>query len=130
MLYRAPEILFGAQEYSTPLDIWSVGCVMGELYLGKPMFSGDSEISMIFKITEILGKPSNEDWPGVEELDHYRSSYPKFAAKDLMQVIPDLDEVGNDLLKRLLTLDPTKRISAKSALKHPFFDELRQAAMV
>lgn len=124
MWYRAPEILLGAQEYSTPVDIWSVGCVMAELFLGKPIFPGDSEISMIFKITEILGKPTNEDWPGVEDLEYYRKSYPNFTPKDLMQFIPELDPLAHDLLKRLLTFDPTKRITGKAALKHPYFDEL------
>lgn len=98
---------------------------MAELFLGKPMFPGDSEIGMIMKITEILGKPSSEDWPGVEELDLFKKSYPKFPAKDLKQIIPDIDDLGIDLLRRLLTFDPTKRVTAKAALKHPYFDELR-----
>jgi len=56
---------------------------MGELFLGKPMFPGDSEIGMIMKITEILGKPSDAEWPGVEDLDYYKKSFPKFPPKDL-----------------------------------------------
>ncbi len=81
---------------------------MGELFLGKPMFPGDSEIGMIMKITEILGKPTEEDWPGVEDLDYFRKSYPKFPAKDFQTIIPGIDDLGANLLRRLLTYDPTK----------------------
>ena len=81
--YRAPELLFGAVEYSTPVDIWSIGCIMAELYRGTPLFQGDSEIGMIIKVTQVFGKPTEEDWPGITQLDHYRESYPAFPAKGL-----------------------------------------------
>lgn len=125
--YRAPEILYGSAEYSTPVDLWSVGCIMAELFIGHPIFRGDSEIGMIFKITEILGKPSDEDWPGFSELPYVKKSYPNFPGKNLKDLVPDLSDEGIDLLKRLFTYDPTKRITAKAALKHPYFDELKEA---
>ena len=78
MWYRAPEIFFGALEYSTPVDVWSVGCIFAELFLGRPLFYGDSEIGMIVKITEIFGKPDEAQWPGVTSLPNYKISFPKF----------------------------------------------------
>jgi hypothetical protein len=71
---------------------------MGELFMGKPMFPGDSEIGMIIKITEILGKPSSEEWPGIESQPYFKKSYPNFPPRDLKTILPDIDELGIDLL--------------------------------
>ncbi|GAA5798306.1 Glycogen synthase kinase 1 [Helicostylum pulchrum] len=58
--YRAPELIFGAAEYSTKIDIWSAGCVMGELLLGQPLFPGESGIDQLVEIIKVLGTPSRE----------------------------------------------------------------------
>ena len=63
--YRAPEILLGAKDYACPIDMWSCGCVLGEMATGKPMFPGDSEIDELFKIFQVLGTPSEETWENV-----------------------------------------------------------------
>lgn len=122
--YRAPEILLNSAEYSTPVDMWSVGCIFAELYNLIPLFQGDSEIDQIFKIFRLWGTPTEEEWPGVTELPNYKTTFPKWKKKDLSKAVPGLGEVGLDLLARLLTLDPLKRITARKALKHPYFDDL------
>lgn len=99
---------------------------MAELYTGVPLFRGDSEIGMIFKITQVLGKPNEDMWPGVTSLPNYREKHPNFQPADLTQLMPDLEPEGIELLKLLLEIDPSQRITAKSALNHPYFDELRQ----
>lgn len=121
--YRAPEILLGTKEYSTAVDIWSLGCIFAEMATGKPLFRGDSEIDEIFKMFQIMGKPTEETWPGVTSLPHFQQIFPEWKNNTLMQYLGDsLDDTGVDLLKKMLTFDPAKRISAMNALSHPFFN--------
>lgn len=124
--YRAPEILLNSTEYSTPVDIWSVGCIFAELYNQHPLFQGDSEIDQIFKIFRILGTPSEENWPGVSELPNYKDTFPQWRTKELRSIVPDMDEVAIDLLQKMINQDPLQRISAKKALEHPYFDDLNE----
>lgn len=66
--YRAPELLLGITEYSTPVDMWSVGCIFAEIVTKRPLFDGDSEIDQIKKIFRLMGTPNDSIWPGVESL--------------------------------------------------------------
>ena len=69
--YRPPELLLGAATYSTPLDIWSVGCIFGELVAGKPLFPGEGELDQISRIFSTLGAPNEQIWPGcTSQLPH------------------------------------------------------------
>merc|ERR1719265_969519 len=79
--YRPPEILLGAPLYSLPVDIWSIGCVLGEMATGQPLFAGDSEIDTIFKIFQKLGTPTEQTWPGVSELPDFKPTFPKWPAR-------------------------------------------------
>jgi cyclin-dependent kinase 2 len=122
--YRAPEILLGAKQYSAPVDIWSVGCIFAELAHKKPFFMGDSEIDQLFKIFRVLGTPYEENFPGVTELPYFKYSFPKWKPTNLANLAPNLCDKGVDLLSRMLCYDPSRRIHAKDALKHPYFDDL------
>ncbi|KAJ9667407.1 Cyclin-dependent kinase catalytic subunit [Coniosporium apollinis] len=121
--YRAPEILLGSRQYSTGVDMWSVGCIFAEMCTRKPLFPGDSEIDEIFKIFRILGTPTEVDWPGVTTLPDFKPSFPKWARTDLGMHIQGLSDDGLDLLDCLLVYDPAGRISAKQAIQHPYFTE-------
>ncbi|EKM76310.1 hypothetical protein AGABI1DRAFT_63359 [Agaricus bisporus var. burnettii JB137-S8] len=122
--YRAPEVLLGSPQYSTALDMWSVGCIFAEMAMqGQPLFPGDSEIDQIFKIFRLLGTPTEAVWPGVASLPNYKPTFPQWSRKDVGEAVPQLDPCGLDLLKQMLTYDSAKRISAKYALKHPYFDD-------
>eukprot|EP01018_Ginkgo_biloba_P020448 Gb_39785 [translate_table: standard] len=79
--YRAPEILLGSRHYSTPVDVWSVGCIFAEMVNQRPLFPGDSEIDELFKIFRVLGTPNEETWPGVTSLPDFKSAFPKWPAK-------------------------------------------------
>ncbi|CAL5024339.1 unnamed protein product [Urochloa decumbens] len=125
--YRAPEILLGARHYSTPVDVWSVGCIFAEMVNQKPLFPGDSEIDELFKIFRILGTPNEETWPGVTSLPDYKSTFPKWPSVDLATVVPALEPAGIDLLSKMLRLDPSKRINARAALKHEYFKDIEVA---
>lgn len=123
--YRAPEILLGSKHYSTPVDLWSIGCIFAEMVNQKPLFPGDSEIDEIFKIFQIRGTPDEETYPGVTSLPDFKEIYPKWRRQDLDTLVPTLCPAGLDLLDKLLEYVPNRRISAKVALTHEYFDELR-----
>lgn len=122
--YRAPEILLGQKEYSTPVDIWSLGLIFYEMAHRKPLFAGDSEIDQIFKIFQMHGTPDETTWPGVTKLSEYKKTFPQFKPKGIAAYNKYIDPQGLDLLSQMLQIDPAKRISAKRALNHPFFDDL------
>jgi len=121
--YRAPEILLGTKTYALPVDIWSVGAILAEMVTKRPLFPGDSEIDEIFKIFRILGTPSEETWPGVTSLQDWNEEFPVWPALNVARFCPGLDEQGLDLVEQLLAIDPRKRISARDAMKHPYFAE-------
>ena len=111
--YRAPEILLGAQHYSTPVDVWSIGCIFAELVTGRPLFPGDSEIDELFKIFRVLGTPDEAGWPGVRSLPDYKDTFPRWPARPLGEAVPGLDAMGLDLLTGMLRYSPTERLTAK-----------------
>lgn len=126
--YRAPEVLLGGKHYSTAVDIWSIGCIFAEIASQSPLFPGDSEIDQLFRIFRVLGTPRNEpgSWPGVNELPDFKADFPKWipTTNALNNAATGLDATGIDLLKQMLVYEPGKRISAKRALLHPYFDDL------
>ncbi|PVV02219.1 hypothetical protein BB560_003335 [Smittium megazygosporum] len=123
--YRAPEILLGSRHYSIGMDMWSVGCIFGEMLSSRPMFPGDSEIDELFKIFRILGTPTEETWPSVNTLPDYKASFPKWHKKTLIDLFSKLDEEGSDLLEKMLLYEPSRRITSKEALLHPYFKDIR-----
>jgi serine/threonine protein kinase len=127
--YRAPEILLGGKQYSTPVDVWSIGCIFAEMVTRQPLFPGDSEIDQLFRIFRMLGTPNQETWPGVSDYPDYKSTFPQWKPESLAKHIKDLEPLGLDLLQKMLVYEPSKRISAREALKHPFFNDLRQMQM-
>lgn len=121
--YRAPEILLGAKQYSTPVDVWSIGCIFAEMINQSPLFPGDSEIDQLFKIFRSLGTPDDDVWPDVSQLPDYKPQFPKWQAKEMRELCPKVDEFGLDLLKRMLVYPPHSRVSAKDALRHRYFED-------
>ena len=125
--YRAPEILLGEKRYSPAVDMWSIGCIFAELARGKVLFRGDSEIGQLFEVFQVLGTPTDAEgsWPGVSKLPDYRDVFPRWAPQNLGNVLPQLDADGIDLLLQMFRFAPNDRISAKDAMNHPWFNELR-----
>jgi len=119
--YRAPEILLGSATYSIPVDIWSAGCIFAELLLKKPIFPGDSEIDQLFKIFRQMGTPTEEMWHGCTSLPDYKPSFPKWKKQEFSKVFENTHLAAIDLLEKMLTYEPTQRISARGALNHPYF---------
>eukprot|EP00164_Ancoracysta_twista_P000701 GFYU01000926.1.p1 GENE.GFYU01000926.1~~GFYU01000926.1.p1 ORF type:complete len:296 (+),score=77.40 GFYU01000926.1:109-996(+) len=121
--YRAPDVLMGSRKYSTPVDMWSIGCILAEMSNGKPLFPGTSEGDELLRIFKLLGTPTAESWPGMVELPSYRPQFPPFTATPWAEICPKLDANGLHLLENFLQYDPAKRIDANAALNHPFFDD-------
>lgn len=121
--YRPPEILLGLTHYSAPVDIWAVGCIFAEMARAEhsPLFPGDSEIDQIFRIFRTRGTPTEDDWSGVSQLPDFNLGFPQWKKRPLEEIVPTLDANGLDLLERLLTYDPKRRMTAKSVLQHPYF---------
>lgn len=99
--YRAPEILLGSAEYSTPIDIWAIGCIFAEMITKRPLFEGDSEIDQLYRIFRVLGTPNETNWPGVSQLKDYKSTFPNWLPSSMESVVNNLniDKQGLDLLK-------------------------------
>ena len=123
--YRPPEVLMGCNKYSIGVDIWSIGCVLGEmLNNNRPLFCGQSEISQLLTIFKAMGTPNASSWPKVvAQCKEFCLKYPKWERKEMKDIVPrnDFDEVGQQLLDSMLLIDPIKRISCKEALNHPWF---------
>mmetsp|Transcript_34375 Transcript_34375/g.60249 ORF Transcript_34375/g.60249 Transcript_34375/m.60249 type:complete len:232 (-) Transcript_34375:2837-3532(-) len=128
--YRAPELLLGVHEYSSSIDMWSAGCILAELILGQPLFAGQTEIEQLDKIFSVVGTPTDENWPGWRTLKFagnvsrayescLRDKFPKVSFIGAA----NLSDLGVELLDSMLRLDPSRRISARDALDHPWFEE-------
>ncbi|XP_020212267.1 cyclin-dependent kinase G-2 [Cajanus cajan] len=130
--YRAPELLLGTKQYSTAIDMWSLGCIMAELLSKEPLFNGKTEFEQIDKIFRILGTPNETIWPGFSELPRVKVKFVKNQYNLLRKKFPAtsftgspvLSDSGFDLLNKLLTYDPEKRITAEEALNHEWFREV------
>lgn len=123
--YRAPDVLLGSRSYSTSIDIWSAGCIMAEMYTGRPLFPGTTNEDQLLKIFRVMGTPTETTWPTVSQFTEYRKNFPVYPPQSIAQILPMIDMYGMDLLNRMLQYQPHLRISAKDALNHYYFNEVR-----
>jgi cyclin-dependent kinase len=128
--YRAPDVLMGSRNYSTQVDIWSVGCIFAEMVNGRPLFPGSSEQDQLQKIFKTLGTPTPKTWPGITELPEYKktTTFPVYPAQRFSKFVRRLTKPGLELLSQMLQFDPNKRISAEAAMQHDYFADLKQAS--
>ncbi|RNA33409.1 cyclin-dependent kinase 6-like [Brachionus plicatilis] len=121
--YRSPEVLLHST-YSSTVDMWSLGCIFAELYLLRPLFMGQSDIDQLYKIFDIMGLPSEQDWPvnSVIPLKSFSTNSNLNKNGDILKkIIPNIDDTGLDLLRNLLNFNMNDRISARNALNHLYF---------
>ncbi|ODV70469.1 Pkinase-domain-containing protein, partial [Hyphopichia burtonii NRRL Y-1933] len=121
--YRPPELLLGATDYGREVDIWGVGCLLIELYSKNATFQGTEELSQLFKIFDLMGTPTIESWPNIENLPWFEMLKPKVnkISKFSKEYKPIMSEQSFDLAEKLLTLNPKKRLTASEALNHAYF---------
>ncbi|RGP69751.1 negative regulator of the pho system [Fusarium longipes] len=122
--YRAPDVLLGSRTYNTSIDIWSAGCIMAEMFTGRPLFPGTTNEDQIVRIFRIMGTPTERTWPGITQFPEYKPTFHMYATQDLRNILPAIDPTGIDLLQRMLQLRPELRISAHDALQHAWFNDL------
>jgi len=118
--YRAPELIFGARIYGPGADMWSVGCVFGELMRRAPLFPGTSELDQLSKIFSCLGTPTEEDWPGMTSLPSY-TEFDSWPATPFEKIFTAASPDALDLIRQLLRYDPKQRLSATQVLAHKYF---------
>lgn len=124
--YRAPELIFGATDYTSQIDVWSAGCVLAELLLGQPIFPGDSGVDQLVEIIKVLGTPSKDQ---IKEMNpnYQEFKFPQIKAHPWPKVFrPRTPPEAIELVSLLLEYTPSKRISPLDACAHMFFDELRE----
>ncbi|MCJ8745652.1 hypothetical protein PDJAM_G00132580 [Pangasius djambal] len=120
--YRAPEVLLRSSVYSSPIDMWAVGCIMAELYTLRPLFPGNSEVDEIFKICQVLGTVKKTDWlEGHQLAAAMNFRFPQCVPTPLKTLIPNASNEALTLMKDLLNWDPKRRPTAVQALRYPYF---------
>lgn len=122
--YRPPELLFGSRLYGKPLDMWSVGCIFGELLTNKPLLAGTSEAKQIDLVIDLLGTPNETIWPDYQYLPvPERMVIKQQPYNNIKQKFPLLSANGRQLMNDLLMFDPGQRITAEKGLDSEYFTE-------
>lgn len=142
--YRAPEVLLHSTTYSSPIDLWAVGCIASEIYTYRPLFPGTTETDQLYKICQILGTPDKvidtklchprllvqtlkllklqKQWAdGYQLAGAVGFKFPYFTSIPLTSVVPQSSVVGINLIDILLQWNPSSRPTAQAALKHSYF---------
>ena len=128
--YRAPEILLGSTKYTRGVDMWSCGCILGELLGGKPIFPGSSTMNQLDRVLEVTGRPRRADIDAIGSpfAATMLGELPTPKQKSLEHLFPNASPEATDLLRKLLVFNPDKRITAEEALAHPYVAQFHDPA--
>nr|ACH72986.1 protein kinase A [Euglena gracilis] len=127
--YRAPELIFGATNYTTSIDVWSLGCVFAELLIGQPLFPGESSVDQLVEIIKVLGTPSREEIEAMNK-NYTEFKFPSIKPHPWSKIFrAHTPPEAVDLITKMLRYTPTQRITPIDGCAHPLFDELRDASV-
>ncbi|GMM31153.1 serine/threonine protein kinase [Martiniozyma asiatica (nom. inval.)] len=122
--YRAPELIFGARNYTTKIDVWSAGCVIAEMCLGQPLFPGQSGIDQLVEIIKLLGTPSKDQIRSMNP-NYMEHKFPSIKPIALTRIFTHVDHDLIDLLNLIFDYSPIDRVTAIQSMAHECFDEFR-----
>ncbi|CAJ1014574.1 Protein kinase domain/Protein tyrosine kinase, putative [Leishmania shawi] len=128
--YRAPELVMEGKDYSVQIDVWGIGCILGELLGSRPLFQGKDRVNQLDKIVDLIGTPSDEDISSVGSAaaQKYLKKKGYRPRPDWRQRYPNASAEALDLLRRMLVFNPKQRITVLQAMRHPFLDQLHDDA--
>ncbi|CAJ1013780.1 Protein kinase domain/Protein tyrosine kinase, putative [Leishmania utingensis] len=128
--YRAPELVMEGKDYSVQIDVWGIGCILGELLGSRPLFQGKDRVNQLDKIVDLIGTPSDEDISSVGSAaaQKYLKKKGYRPRPDWRQRYPNASVEALDLLRRMLVFNPKQRITVLQAMRHPFLDQLHDDA--
>ncbi|KAL6260382.1 hypothetical protein P5V15_007911 [Pogonomyrmex californicus] len=120
--YRAPELLYGARYYTSAIDMWSIGCIFGEMLNASPLFPGETDIEQLAIVLKYLGSPTSESWPELTSLpDYNKITFPYHKGTTWERIIEDAQPEAVDLIRQILIYNSSKRLTAEQALCHIYF---------
>ncbi|XP_011036909.1 PREDICTED: mitogen-activated protein kinase homolog MMK2 isoform X2 [Populus euphratica] len=122
--YRAPELLLNCSEYTAAIDIWSVGCILGEIMSRQPLFPGKDYVHQLRLITELIGSPDDFSLGFLrsENARRYVRQLPQYPRQNFAARFPDMSAGAVELLEKMLVFDPNRRITVDEALCHPYLE--------
>lgn len=121
--YRAPELILGEESYTVAIDIWSIGCVIAEMFLGEPIFCGKNSKDQFLKIMHVLGTPTPQEV--INMCENVSVNLPDIKGIGLKKKLKNADPLLIDLLSKMITYNPKIRVKPFLLLSHPYFDDLR-----